>query len=353
MTDHVTMDFTNKPSLLFVWLGLLCIGAVPAMINYNLISKPLLHCITVADSKLFIFDSEIAPNVEAIKDDLTTAGIRYISLVDPTEKVDLSWTECLHEYEIDAESDKRPPDSLRSGAKLTDMEMLMYTSGTTGLPKAAIISFSKLGFAPSLFAKWAGIKPSDRFYSCMPLYHATALVLGWAMCILAHSTYVLGHKFSAQLFWNEIRDSRATVIQYVGEMCRYLLAVPPCPDDKNHLVTKAFGNGMRPDVWTRFRNRFGVDTIAELYAATGMSSQDPLMAEGNGAQLNCNSGEYGAGSIGRMGFLAAALTRKQSVIVKIDPITEEFERDSNGLCIRVRLLCPCSNDRLAMERKGS
>jgi len=150
--------------------------------------------------------------------------------------------------------------------------MLMFTSGTTGLPKPAIISFNKLGAAPALFTTWAGIKPSDRFYTCMPLYHATALLLGAALMVISKGTLVLGHKFSTQTFWKEVRESKATCIQYVGEMCRYLIAAPPSKDDKNHNIRMAFGNGMRPDVWNRFRYRFGVDTVAELYAATGLSA---------------------------------------------------------------------------------
>src|SRR5579859_3799922 len=273
MTDHVAVDFTNKPDLLFIWLGLLCIGAVPALINFNLTSKPLAHCITVADAKLFIFDSEIASNVQAIQDSLKDAQIRSICLVDPSSTpTDLSWTETLEQSTISSQPTTRPPDSLRQGPILTDMEMLLYTSGTTGLPKAAIISFNKLGSAPKMFTVWAELKPSDRFYSCMPLYHATALILGAAMMILAQGTFVMGHKFSTQTFWEEVRSSNATCIQYVGEMCRYLLSAPETSRDKDHNVRMAFGNGMRPDVWNRFRHRFGVDTVAELYAATGTYS---------------------------------------------------------------------------------
>jgi acyl-CoA synthetase (AMP-forming)/AMP-acid ligase II len=274
VADHVAMDFTNKPEFLFVMLGLLAIGAVPVLINFNLTSKPLLHCITVADSKLFIFDCEIASNVEGIKESLTQAGIRSICLLDddtPTPPENTTWTECVSTQHVSTQcSAERPPDSMRSGAKLIDMEMLMFTSGTTGLPKPAIISYNKLGGAPILFYRWAGITSSDRFYSCMPLYHATALLLAAAMMIRAQGTFILGHKFGLQTFWEEVRESKATCIQYVGEMCRYLLSAPPSERDKNHCVKIALGNGMRPEVWNRFRDRFGIDTIAELYAATGL-----------------------------------------------------------------------------------
>jgi len=274
VADHVAMDFTNKPEFLFVMLGLLAIGAIPALINFNLKSKTLMHCITAADSKLFIFDCEIASNVEGIKESLAQAGIRSICLLDDathTPPENTSWTECVSTQHISTQcSTERPPDSMRSGAKPIDMELLMFTSGTTGLPKPAIVSFNKLGGAPILFYRWAGVTSRDRFYSCMPLYHATALLLGAAMMIRARGTFILGHKFGLRKFWEEVRESKATYIQYVGEMCRYLLSAPPSERDKDHCVKIAFGNGMRPDVWNRFRNRFGIDTIAELYAATGL-----------------------------------------------------------------------------------
>jgi acyl-CoA synthetase (AMP-forming)/AMP-acid ligase II len=267
------MDFTNKPEFLFVLYGLLCIGAVPAIINFNLSSNPLVHCVTAANAKTLIFDSEIAANVVGIKESLAEKGIRSFCLIDSygnPPKEDVSWAQSVTASSIETQSSsERPPDSLRSGPELIDMEILMFTSGTTGLPKPAIVSFNKMAFAPLVFARWAHLTPKDRFYTCMPLYHATALILGASLMVRAQGTFIIGHKFHTHTFWQEVRESQATVIQYVGEMCRYLLSSKPSDQDKNHLVKKAFGNGMRPDVWNRFRTRFGVDTIAELYAATG------------------------------------------------------------------------------------
>lgn len=105
----------------------------------------------------------------------------------------------------------------------------------------------------------------------MPLYHSSAALLAWGASLLHGNALVLGHRFSTKTFWPEVRQHDATVIQYVGETCRYLLSAPPQIDpstgadlDRAHSVTKAFGNGLRPDIWERFKSRFGIETIAEF-----------------------------------------------------------------------------------------
>ena len=167
----------------------------------------------------------------------------------------------------------------------------------------------------------------------MPLYHSSAAILGFCSTLCIGSTLVIGHKFSTKTFWKEVRESNATIIQYVGETCRYLLAAPPQIDpvtgenlDKKHKVRIAFGNGLRPDIWNRFKERFGIETIAEFYAAT----------EGTSGSWNLSSNDFARGAIGRNGTLASALLGPQIAIVQLDWETEEPWRDpQTGLCKRV------------------
>lgn len=158
----------------------------------------------------------------------------------------------------------------------------------------------------------------------MPLYHSAASVLGFVLSWNCGATVILARKFSATHFWEDCRVNNATVIQYIGEICRYLLNQPPSPLDKKHSIRLAHGNGMRPDVWTRFRERFGIPVIGEWYAST----------EGTGALTNYNSGPYGTGAIGHRGSIAR-LMDKGLKIAKFDIQTEELIRDKNGRCIEV------------------
>jgi acyl-CoA synthetase (AMP-forming)/AMP-acid ligase II len=101
----------------------------------------------------------------------------------------------------------------------------------------------------------------------MPLYHGTGGILA-ATCMMGGVTLCIGKKFSVSKFWDDIRDSEATVFVYVGETARYLLAAPPSRRDKEHNVRSMCGNGLRPDVWKRFQERFGVAEVGEFFSST-------------------------------------------------------------------------------------
>jgi acyl-CoA synthetase (AMP-forming)/AMP-acid ligase II len=167
----------------------------------------------------------------------------------------------------------------------------------------------------------------------MPLYHSSASILGFAATLHAGATICIGKKFSTKTFWADCRASKATIIQYVGETCRYLLAAPPEIDpvtgenlDKKNNVRMAIGNGLRPDVWDRFKERFGIDTIAEFYAAT----------EGASGSFNYSNNDYGRGAIGRNGFFGWLLLRRVWHIVELDWETEAPWRDPvTGFCKKV------------------
>lgn len=171
----------------------------------------------------------------------------------------------------------------------------------------------------------------------MPLYHSSAALLGFCTCLYAGSTFVIGHKFSTQKFWSEVRASNASIIQYVGETCRYLLGAPPQIDpisgenlDKKHNVRIAFGNGLRSDIWNRFKERFGIDTVVEFYAAT----------ESPSGCWNVSSNNFGIGAIGRHGMLATQLLRLNTAIVELDWEAEVPLRSSRGYCREVSTNSP-------------
>ena len=174
-------------------------------------------------------------------------------------------------------------------------------------------------------AQYLKLKPSDRMYTALPLYHGAGHGLCITPSIHAGSTVVLSRKFSHKTFWPEVSASDANIVQYVGELCRYLVNAPPHPLERKHKVQMAWGNGMRPDVWEVFRQRFNIPVINELYAAT----------DGLGSSFNYNQGEFGRNAIGLRGVIWHLRNSKNEVRVKMDVDTEEILRDKNGFAMKV------------------
>jgi len=168
----------------------------------------------------------------------------------------------------------------------------------------------------------------------MPLYHSSASVLGLCSVLNTGATLSLGKKFSTKTFWQECRATNATIIQYVGETCRYLLAAPPQFDpvtgvnlDKANSVRMAFGNGLRPDIWNRFKERFDIEVIAEFYSAT----------EGASSSWNYSKNDFAKGAIGRNGLFGWLMLSQTWAPVALDWETETPFRDPvTGFCSRVK-----------------
>ncbi|MBE3048105.1 AMP-binding protein, partial [Candidatus Bathyarchaeota archaeon] len=166
----------------------------------------------------------------------------------------------------------------------------------------------------------------------MPLYHSSASVLGVLQTLEGGKTIAVGRKFSASRFWEDVRANDATIIQYVGEMCRYLLGSPPQVDpvtgedlDKAHKVRVAFGNGLRPDVWAAFKDRFGIDAIGEFYAAT----EAPL------GFFNLSKNDHTSGAMGRNGWLYSLAMSMKVAVVELDHAADAPVRDGKGRCVKV------------------
>ena len=156
----------------------------------------------------------------------------------------------------------------------------------------------------------------DRWYVCMPMYHGTGGITGMSMLISGQSL-AIGKGFSVRHFWRDVHDSQSTFFIYVGETARYLLAAPPGPYDKDHKIRCMYGNGLRPDVWLRFRERFNVPEVAEFFNSS----------EGMLSLFVWNKGDYTANCVGHHGLLWRYLLRNYFVPVEVDYETNDIVRD--------------------------
>ncbi|KAF2636403.1 fatty acid transporter-like protein [Massarina eburnea CBS 473.64] len=306
----VTFYLTNQPEFVFGHLGAWAIGSAPAMINHHLAGDALIHCLKVAGGKLMIVDedSEARGRIEAERGRIEGELGMEIRILDQQLKGEIMRLE-----------PKRPEDELRSGITGTFPMCLFYTSGTTGHPKACAFESRRAGGLAGGRVRALDLTPGpkgDRWYVCMPLYHGTGCTSS-VMCMLSGLTLCIGKKFSTSRFWSDVRDSNSTAFVYVGETARYLLANPPNELDKKHNVRVMFGNGMRPDVWSRFAERFGIKTVAEFFNST----------EGVFGLLNVCRGPFLTTAVGHHGAILRHKYRNSYIPVEIDHESNEILRD--------------------------
>ncbi|KAF1817483.1 AMP-binding enzyme [Eremomyces bilateralis CBS 781.70] len=320
----IAMDFMNGDAFVFIWFGLWSIGAKPAFINYNLTDEPLLHSVRAAGTHLLVIEEEPAQN--SLTPEIKAALEAPDFLGNGEGSTEVVVFDAALRAHVEALEPYRAPDEDRSGDKMPDMANLIYTSGTTGLPKPAIVSWGKCRLGAGFIGQWLPLKQGDVVYTCMPLYHSSAAILGVVSTLTQGSTIAIGRKFQRAGFWADVRKHNASVVQYVGETCRYLLSAPESPVDKQNRVRLAYGNGMRPDVWNKFKQRFDVAEVCEFYAAT----------EGPSGMWNRDVNGFSTGAVGRNGALAKLIVGSSIAFIKLDFETNLPVRDpKTGLCSKV------------------
>jgi fatty-acyl-CoA synthase len=309
--DVVGLLMTNRPDYVAIWLGLTEVGCVVALLNTHLRGDALAQCITIAGARYVIVAGPLSDVARAAKASLP---------------VETQWW--LH-GDGDADSPRldravlqMPGKALAAGerhlSKSRDTALLIYTSGTTGLPKAANVSHARVLEWSGWFAGIMAATADDRLYNCLPLYHGVGGVVGVGSMLVAGGAAVIREGFSARRFWADVAESRATIILYIGELCRYLVQSAQTVGEANHCVRLACGNGLHADIWQPFQERFHVPRIVEFYAAT----------EGCVSLTNCE------GKPGAIGRVPAYLAHRFPVaLIRCDPQTGEPLRDAAGRCL--------------------
>ncbi len=267
--DVVAVFIENRPELLAVTTGLAKIGVISAMINTSQTGKVLTHSINLVKPKMAVVGSELVAPFKDVLADLSVPSDRLYWLADQDTLKDAGEApEAFRNLatELQSAPSYNPPTT--NNVYYSDGLFYIYTSGTTGMPKAAIFSHGRWMKAYGVFGSVMDLKPTDVMYCTLPFYHATGMVVCWGAAIYGASGLAMRRKFSAREFWEDVRKYNASAIGYVGELCRYLLEVPAKPEDRAHRVTKMVGNGMRPNIWGPFKQRFGVDEVYELYASS-------------------------------------------------------------------------------------
>ena len=304
--DVVALLSPNQPDYFAAWVGISRAGATVALINTNLAERVLAHCLGVCGARALL----LAPELRRA----------YASALPHLPFQPVVWSfEGAGGLDLAAYEDGPLPAQQGAYATLPDRALLIFTSGTTGLPKAANVSHARVLTWCGWFAGMMDAGVSDRLYNCLPMYHSVGGVVAVGGALLNGGSVFVRERFSATAFWPEVVRYECTLFQYIGELCRFLLAQPPQAAERMHRLRLACGNGLREDVWTAFQERFAIPRVLEFYAAT----------EGSFSLYNV---EGRPGAIGRVpSFLAH---RFPAAIVRYDSVIGEPVRDAEGRCLR-------------------
>ncbi|OMC54054.1 long-chain-acyl-CoA synthetase [Mycobacterium sp. IS-2888] len=295
--DVVAIMLRNSPNAVLTMLATVKCGAIAGMLNYHQRGEVLAHSLGLLDAKVLIAETDL---VSVVTDCDTTAGTETMTIED---------------VERFAASAPATNPASASAVLAKDTAFYIFTSGTTGFPKASVMTHRRWLAALAAFGGLGlRLKSSDTLYSCLPLYHNNALTVALSSVINSGATLALGKSFSASRFWDEVIANRATAFIYIGEICRYLLNQAPKPTDRAHKVRLIAGNGLRPEIWDEFTNRFGIARVCEFYASS----------EGNTAFINIFNVPRTTG-----------ISPTQLAYVEYDPDTGTPLRDENGRVRRV------------------
>eukprot|EP00981_Chlorochromonas_danica_P006920 scaffold1504_cov172-Ochromonas_danica.AAC.8 len=306
------MNCVDFPS---VWLGMSKVGVSAALLNTNILGLPFIQTVELSlrDSKqkILIVDESLKDKIDDELKQLYERGVRVYF-----------WgkgSDCINQTAIIKQPTDRLPKAHRSEIFEKDPLIYIFTSGTTGLPKACRIVQSRYFLGSHFLPAICPLSVDDIFYSSLPLYHSAAGLLALGGALTLGYCFVTRKKFSASAFAADCLKYRVTSIQYIGELCRYLMASPVNETLESQLYIRvAVGNGMRSDYWTSFQTRFHVQDIVEFYSAT----------EGNLALVNNH------GRVGALGYIPLIVDSLYPVaIVKVeDETSSEPYRNADGFC---------------------
>jgi len=315
--DVVALFIETRPEFFTAWFGLAKIGVVTALINAQLSGESLAHCIRIANAKAVVIGAEL---LDAWRSASTRSGLPSSVWCWADGQQVAAPADGLADLDraLAGSSTQRPDRDIRDGMTNADPLLYIFTSGTTGLPKAATIRGARGMALLCTFGRVLNIRPDDRVYVCLPHYHASGGLCGVGSALTRGACMVLRRRFSASRFWTDVKEQGVTAFIYIGELFRYLVNQPDCAEAHDHKIRVAFGSGLRPEVWEQVEQRFGIRDVVEFYGAT----------EGNVSLINFD------GRRGAVGRIPPYLKRLMPVkIVRFDHDAEAPLRNGTGHCV--------------------
>jgi citronellyl-CoA synthetase len=314
--DVIAVMVENRPELIATIVALAKVGVTIALVNTSQVGKVLAHSINLVNPIAVIAGEEVRAAIDEARPELKVTQDRFHWFADLETRKNAGLAPQGY-VNLAQQIDQFPKFNPSTTRTVTGKDGLfyIYTSGTTGLPKAVIFTHSRWTLAYGTYGHILNLGKDDVMYVTLPLYHATGVVVCWCGVIAGSATLAVRRKYSTSAFWKDVQKFNASAIGYVGELCRYLIDAPATEQDRAHRVTKMIGNGMRPNIWGKFKERFGVQEVLELYASS----------EGNVGFSNIFNFDNTVG-----------FSPTPYAIVEFDKEKNELVRDKKGHCKKVK-----------------
>lgn len=277
--DKVAIMMSNRPEFLFTWFGLSKLGAVEVPVNTAHKGALLSYMITMSDSVVLLLETSFAEQIKDILPDL--AKLRHIIILG--DEVTLDDRAIPYSDISDNDGVYEPCVVLPS-----DPCAMMFTSGTTGPSKGALVPHNYQLAMAEIICGMAEYGAADCLYNALPLFHGNAQTLSTMPALISGASMVLAKRFSASRFWDDIRRYNCTEFNYIGGILAILLKAEPQGNDGDNPIRVMVGAGANKEIFTAFEDRFNV----QLVEGYGMSEI--------GTPLNTSPGDRRPGSCGTL-----------------------------------------------------
>jgi crotonobetaine/carnitine-CoA ligase len=270
--DRIASFTHNCAEQILLWFGCCQAGLVWVPINSGLVGEDLTYILRNSGARALVFDEECGTKIDRLAE--IVGGIELFATYEHSS---------VERFSSLTETVEAPAERPQTEPSVTGA--ILYTGGTTGLPKGVVLPQLSFILAGIRYGEVFAVRAGERHYSTMPLYHAGGLQWSIMGPLVNDMSTVIDKRFSASRYFERVRETRANIIDPFGAVVTMLCKQPAAADDRNHSVRVAVGavHGLPPHIPGQFATRFNIPLI-NLYGLT----------EGGGAMLTSN--REGAGS---------------------------------------------------------